>query len=69
MTDPPLSTMASTAAADLSRTNSQARTSTSDTSVPQVTKNLVTRDFDLTIRAYFPPPTASTKFNLIQAMT
>jgi len=60
--------MAVTAAADLSRANSQARTSTSDTPAPQVTKNLVTRNFDLTIRAYFPPPMASTKFNPIQAM-
>jgi len=69
MTDPPQSTMAATEATDLSRANSQARTSTSDNTAPKATKNLVTRDFDLTIRAYFPPPTAGAKFNPIQAMT
>ncbi len=69
MADPPHSTMAATAAADLSRANPQARTSSSDPPASQVTKNLVTRDFDLTIRAYFPPPAAGTKFNPIQAMT
>jgi len=68
MTDPPHSTMAATAAADLSRANSQARTSSSDPPASPVTKNLVTRDFDLTIRAYFPPPAACTKFNPIPAM-
>ena len=68
MTDPPPSTMAAPAAADLSRANSQARTSPTDPKTPQVTKNLVTRDFDLTIRAFFPPPPASAKFNPIHAM-
>jgi len=68
MTDPPLSTMASTAAADLSRAPSQARTSTADPPAQQVTKNLVTREFDLTIRAFFPPPPANTKFNPIHSM-
>ncbi len=68
MTDPPHSTMAATAAADLSRANSQARTSSSDPPASPVTKNLVTRDFDLTIRAYFPPPAVGTKFNPIPAM-
>ncbi len=68
MTDPPPSTMAATAATDLSRANSQARTSTDDPPAPLVTKNLVTRDFDLTIRAFFPPPSASAKFNPIHAM-
>ncbi len=68
MADPPNSTMAATAAADLSCANPQARTSSSDPPASQVTKNLVMRDFDLTIRVYFPPPTAGTKFNPIQAM-
>jgi len=65
----PLSTMAAPAAADPSRALPQARTSTVDLSTQQATKNFVTRDYDLTIRAYFPPPTASTKFNPISAMT
>ena len=60
--------MAAPAAAELSRANSQARTSTVDSQQPQVTKNLVTRDFDLTIRAFFPPPSANAKFNPINAM-
>jgi len=49
MTDPPHATMAVTAATNLSHANSQARTSTSDPPAPQVTKNLVTCNFDLTI--------------------
>jgi len=69
MADPPPSTMASPAAANPSRALPQARTSTVDLTTPQATKNFVTRDFDLTIRAYFPPPTASNKFNPISAMT
>jgi len=69
MADPPPSTMASPAAADPSHAMSQARTSAVDLATQQATKNFVTRDFELTIRAYFPPPTASTKFNPISAMT
>jgi len=61
--------MASPAAADPSRAMSQARTSAVDLSTQQATKKFVMRDFDLTIRAYFPPPTAYTKFNPISAMT
>jgi len=69
MTDPPHSTMAAPAAADSSRADSQARTPSSGLPVQPVTKILVTRDLDLTIRAFFPPPTAPTKFNPITAMT
>jgi len=69
MADPPPSTMAAPAAADPSRALPQARTSTVDLSTQQATKNFVSRDYDLTIRAYFPPPTASTKFNPISVMT
>jgi len=69
MTDPPLSTMAASEAADLSRASAQARTPSVDLAEHQATKNFVKRDFDLTIRAYFPPPTVSTKFNPISAMT
>ncbi len=69
MTNPPPSTMASSEAADHSRSSSDARTSPSGTPAQQVTKSLVTRDFDLTIRTFFPPPTAPKKFNPIHAMT
>jgi len=69
MTDPPLSTMASSEAADPSRANPQACNSTADPPAPQASKNFVTSDFDLTIRAFFPPPTTSKKFNPIHAMT
>jgi len=55
MTNPPPSTMASSVDADPSRASSQARTSTADLPTQQATKNFVMRDFDLTIRAYFPP--------------
>ncbi len=69
MTDPPLSTMAASEAADPPRDNLQARQPPADPPAPQASKNSVTRDFDLTIRAFFPPPTASNKFNPIHAMT
>jgi len=68
MTDPPLSTMVSSAAATPSRANSNASTSTTAAHDQPATKNLVTREFDLMIRAFFPPPSASTKFHPIHAM-
>jgi len=68
MTDPPLSTMASHAAAGPVNANTTARTAPSQPPARPVTKSLVTRDFDLTLHAFFPTPTAPTKFNLISAM-
>jgi len=68
MTNPPHSTMASTTATNLSHANSQARTSTADPPAQQATKKFGTREFDLTIQAFFPPPTTTTKFNPIHAM-
>jgi len=68
MADPPLSTMASPAATDPSRVSKQAHTPPSSPPAQQITKSLVTRDLDLTIRAFFPNPTAPTKFNPIHAM-
>jgi len=68
MTDPPHSTMAASEAAAPSRANSTARTASSDPPATQVTKNFVTRDFDLALRAFFPTPTAPAKFNPISAM-
>jgi len=50
------------------RVNEQARTASSTSKVTQVTKKIVTRDFDLTIRAFFPTPTAPMKFHPINAM-
>jgi len=67
MTDPPSSTMASPAAADLSRANLQARTSPSASPANAAEKSLVTRALDLTIRAFFPMPQEPTKFNPIVA--
>jgi len=68
MTDPPLSTMAHPAAADPPRANQQPSNSSSTPPAPPATKILLTRDFDLTLRAFFPAPTAPTKFNPIGAM-
>jgi len=68
MTDPPLSTMAAPAAATPSRAIPTAHTTPTDTNAPPVTKSLVTRDFDLVIRAFFPVPTAPAKFNPTSAM-
>jgi len=68
MTDPPLPTMVSPAATDPSRISKQARTPPSSPPVHQVTKSLVTRDLDLTIRAFFPNPMAPMKFNPIHVM-
>jgi len=68
MTDPPHSTMAATTAADLSRATQQACTPTADPPAQQAETNFVTCEFDLTIRVFFPPPTATTKFNPIHVM-
>jgi len=68
MPDPPLSTMAASTAATPSRANQTARTAPTDTNTQSVTKCLVTQDFDLAIRAFFPVPTAPAKFNPTTAM-
>jgi len=60
--------MAPPEAAAPSRANQQARTAPPTATAQQVTKSLVTREFDLTIRAFFPTPTAPTKFNPIHTM-
>jgi len=69
MTDPPSSTMASSEAATPSRANQTARTAPTNLPTTSVTKNFVTRDFDMVLRAFFPTPTAPAKFNPITAMT
>jgi len=68
MTDPPSSTMAASEAAAPSRAPPQARTASVNAPVQQGVQSLVTRDLDLTIRAFFPSPAAPTKFNPILAM-
>jgi len=68
MTNPPLSTMAASEAAALSRDTQQACTAPTKAPPPSVTKSLVKRDLDLTLRAYFPTPTAPMKFNPVVAM-
>jgi len=68
MTDPPSSTMAASEAAAPSRAQPQARTTSVKAPVQQVVQSLVTRDLDLTIRAFFPSPAAPMKFNPILAM-
>ncbi len=60
--------MAASAAATPSRANQTTRTAPTDTNEQTVTKSLVTRDFDLTIHAFFPVPTAPAKFNPTSAM-
>jgi len=69
MTDPPSSTMASPTAANPSRANQTARTASADAPDTPVTKNFVTREYDLVLRAFFPTPTAPAKFNPVVAMT
>jgi len=61
--------MALPAAADPPRANQQPSTSPSTPQAPPATKNLLTREFDLTLRAFFPTPTAPVKFQPIGAMT
>jgi len=68
MTDPPLSTMAHPAAADPPRINQQLSTSSLTPLAPPATKNLLMRDFDLTLRAFFPMPMAPMKFHPISAV-
>jgi len=60
--------MAHPAAADPPRVTQQTSTPLSTPPVPLATKNLVTREFDLALRAFFPTPTAPAKFNPITAM-
>ena len=61
--------MASSEAAPPSRANQTARTAPTNPPTTSVTKNFVTRDFDLVLRAFFPTPTAPAKFNPITAMS
>jgi len=68
MADPPPLTMAASEAAAPSRAQQQARTAFLNAPEQQVTKSLVTREFDLTFRAFFPSPTAPMKFNPAVAM-
>jgi len=68
VTDPPLSTMASPMAANPTRDNHIASNASHNPPATSVTKNFVTRDFDLVFHAFFPVPTAPTKFNPIVAM-
>jgi len=69
MTDPPPSTMAASEAAAPSGVTQQVRNAPPTAPPPSGEKNLFTRELDLTLRAFFPIPTAPTKFNPIQAMT
>jgi len=69
MTDPPQSTMAPPEAAAPPNDNQTLRAATLTTPERPVTKNLVTREHDLTIRAFFPLPQTPMKFNPITAMT
>jgi len=68
MTDPPHSTMAPPEAAAPPTINQTPSNAPPNTPARPVTKSLVTRDFDLTIRAFFPAPTAPTKFSPTSAM-
>jgi len=69
MTDPPSSTMAPSEAATPSRANQTVRIAPTNPPATPVTKNFVTHDFDLVLRAFFPTPTAPAKFNPITAMS
>ncbi len=68
MTDPPLSTMAPSEAAAPPTINQTPSTALPATPARPVTKILVTREHDLTIRAFFPLPQAPMKFNPTSAM-
>jgi len=68
MANPPSSTMTAPMATNLSRANSTARTAPSTTPTTPVTKNLVTQNFNLMFRAFFPTPTAPAKLNPVTAM-
>jgi len=68
MTDPP-STMAPPEAAASSRAQQQASTTPHRPPNTPATKNIVTREYELTLRAFFPTPSEPTKFNPIPPMT
>jgi len=68
MTDPPPSTMAPPEAAAPPTADQPPRTPSPTTPARPATKSLVTRDIDLTIRAFFPSPPAPAKFNPTSAM-
>jgi len=68
MTDPPLSTMAPPEAAAPSRVDQQAPNAPPNAPTPSSQKKFAERDLDLTLRAFFPIPTAPMKFNPIHAM-
>jgi len=68
MTDPPLSTMAPPEAAAPPTIHQTPSTAPPATPARPVTKNFVTREHDLTIRAFFPLPQAPMKFNPTSAM-
>ncbi len=69
MSDPPLSTMAASEAAAPPHANIQACTAPQNADAQQASKNFVTREYNLTICAFFPMPTAPTKFHPISTMT
>jgi len=68
MTDPPPSTMAPPEATAPSNVNQTPSNASPTTPAQLVTKSLVTRDYDVTIRAFFPTPTAPMKFNPTSTM-
>jgi len=61
--------MAVSEAATPSRVNPTAQNAYTTTTTRSAEKNLVTREFDLAIRAFFPTPTAPAKFNPTSAMS
>jgi len=65
----PLSTMAPSKATAPSHANQQARTAPPTVMAQQVSKSLVTQEFDLMIQAFFLTPMAPTKFNPIHTMS
>ncbi len=69
MTDPPLSTMAPPKAAAPSRAQQHASTTPQSTLNNLVIKSSVTREYEITLRAFFPTPSEPTKFNPIPTMT
>jgi len=69
MSDPPLSTMVASEAATPSRANIQVHNAPPTVAAQQASKYLVTQAHDLMICAFFPTPTAPTKFNPISMMT
>jgi len=61
--------MAPPAAANPPTATQTARTTPSNPPAQSVTKNFVTRDYDLVFRAFFPTPPAPAKFNPITTMS